>query len=185
MKMLKRMILENLGLKNHIHELLDPNFIMFRFTHYKGSSIISEDHENNIKYDGLSGHTDVSFLTFISQNQVNGLQINKNGEWIDVNLSPNSYAVLCGDSFKAWTNGRLHSVYHRVTMSGEIDRFSIQFNTYLKPGHFIEAPKELVDEKHPLLFKPYEMLGLFSYVASRDSSVDVFKDYCGVSYDKM
>jgi len=98
--MLKKMILENLGLENHIDELLDINYMRFRFTHYKGSSIISGDHENNIKHDGLNGHTDGNFLTFISQNQVNGLQINKNGEWIDVNISPNSYVVLSGDSFK-------------------------------------------------------------------------------------
>ncbi|KAG5628575.1 hypothetical protein H5410_000292 [Solanum commersonii] len=55
----------------------------------------------------------------------------------------------------AWTNGRLHS-----------------------PS--TEAPKELVDEKHPLLFKPYEMLGLFNYVASNPGTTDTFKAYCGV-----
>jgi len=56
--------------------------------------------EMKIKTAGLGGHTDGNFLTFISQNQVNGLQINKNGEWIDVNISPNSCVVLAGDSFK-------------------------------------------------------------------------------------
>ncbi|KAK6802423.1 hypothetical protein RDI58_000203 [Solanum bulbocastanum] len=138
-EMMKRMILENLGLEKHINELLD-NFVLFRFTHYKGSSIINKD-ENN-KYDGLGAHTDNDFLTFIAQNQVNGLQINKNGEWIDASISPNSFVVLS--------------------------------------GHFIEAPKELVDEKHPLLFKPYEMQGLFNYAASNPGTADVFKAYCGV-----
>ncbi|KAG5628574.1 hypothetical protein H5410_000291 [Solanum commersonii] len=96
-EMMKRMILENLGLETHINELLD-NFVLFRFTHYKGPSIINKD-ENN-KYDGLGAHTDNNFLTFIAQNQVNGLQINKNGEWIDASISPNSFVVLSGDSFK-------------------------------------------------------------------------------------
>ena len=96
-EMLKRMISENLGLKNHIDELLNANYILFRFTQYKGSSIASGD-ENN-KAAGLGGHTDGNFLSIISQNEVNGLQINKNGEWIDVNISPNSYVVLSGDSF--------------------------------------------------------------------------------------
>ncbi|KAH0729401.1 hypothetical protein KY290_000533 [Solanum tuberosum] len=144
-EMLKKMILENLGLENHIDELLDINYMRFRLTHYKGSSIISGDHENNIKHDGLNGHTDGNFLTFISQNQVNGLQINKNGEWIDVNISPNSYVVLSGDSFK--------------------------------------APKELVDEEHPLLFKPFEMVGLSEYVASQAGYAapsEAFKAYCGL-----
>ncbi|KAK6802430.1 hypothetical protein RDI58_000210 [Solanum bulbocastanum] len=176
-EMMKRMILENLGLEKHINELLD-NFVLFRFTHYKGSSIINKD-ENN-KYDGLGAHTDNNFLTFIAQNQVNGLQINKNGEWIDASISPNSFVVLSGDSFKAWTNGRLHSPLHRVAIPRENDRLSLQFNTLSKPGHFIEAPKELVDEKHPLLFKPYEMHGLFNYVASNPGTADAFKAYCGV-----
>ncbi|KAG5621039.1 hypothetical protein H5410_006257 [Solanum commersonii] len=88
---------------------------------------------------------DGNFLTFISQNQVNELQINKNGEWIDANISPNSYDVLSGDSFK--------------------------------------APKELVDEEHPLLFKPYEILGLFEFGTSQTGYTDpndLFKAYCGV-----
>ncbi|XP_049386568.1 probable 2-oxoglutarate-dependent dioxygenase AOP1 [Solanum stenotomum] len=181
-EMLKRMISENLELKNYIDELLNTNYFLFRFTHYKGSSIISGD-ENN-KTAGLGGHTDGNFLTFISQNQVNGLQINKNGEWIDVNISPNSCVVLAGDSFKAWTNGRLHSPVHRVTMAGESDRLSIQLFSLSKPGHFVEAPKELVDEEHPLLFKPFEILGLFGYVSSEAGygapPSDVFKAYCGV-----
>ncbi|XP_004228723.2 probable 2-oxoglutarate-dependent dioxygenase AOP1 [Solanum lycopersicum] len=176
-QIIKRMILENLGLEKHINELLD-NFALFRFSHYKGSLSINKD--ENDKYDGLSAHTDNNFLTFIAQNQVNGLQINKNGEWINATISPNSFVVLSGDSFKAWTNGRLHSPLHRVEMPKEGDRLSLQFNTLSKPGHFIEAPKELVDEKHPLLFKPYEMLGLLNYVASNAGTPNAFQAYCGV-----
>uniref|UniRef100_A0A3Q7ERB9 Fe2OG dioxygenase domain-containing protein n=1 Tax=Solanum lycopersicum TaxID=4081 RepID=A0A3Q7ERB9_SOLLC len=176
-EMIKRMILENLGLEKHINELLD-NFVLFRFTHYKGTLSINKD--ENDKYDGLGAHTDNNFLTFIAQNQVNGLQINKNGEWINATISPNSFVVLSGDSFKAWTNGRLHSPLHRVAMPRENDRLSLQFNTLSKPGHFIEAPKELVDEKHPLLFKPYEMHGLFNYVASNPGTPNAFQAYCGV-----
>ncbi|XP_015070811.1 probable 2-oxoglutarate-dependent dioxygenase AOP1 [Solanum pennellii] len=176
-QIIKRMILENLGLEKHINELLD-NFALFRFSHYKGSLSINKD--ENDKYDGLGAHTDNNFLTFIAQNQVNGLQINKNGEWINASISPNSFIVLSCDSFKAWTNGRLHSPLHRVAMPREGDRLSLQFNTLSKPGHFIEAPKELVDEKHPLLFKPYEMLGLLNYVASNAGTPNAFQAYCGV-----
>ncbi|XP_059278460.1 probable 2-oxoglutarate-dependent dioxygenase AOP1 [Lycium ferocissimum] len=176
-EMVKRMILESLGLKNYINGFLDPIFFLFRFTHYKAST----GDENK---PGLGGHTDGNFLTIISQNQVNGLQIlKKNGEWIDANISPNSYLVLSGDSFMAWTNGRLCSPIHRVTMAGESDRFSIQLFSLPKPGYNIEAPKELVDELHPLLFKPYEILGLLEYVTSQagyGAGNDAFKTYCGV-----
>ncbi|CAN4114039.1 unnamed protein product [Withania somnifera] len=181
-EMVKRMVLENLGLKDHTDEFLDPNYILLRFTHYKAASSITSGDENN-KISGLAGHKDGNFLTIISQNQVNGLQIKKNEEWIDVNIAPNSYAVICGDSFRAWTNGRLHSVVHRVAMAGESDRFSIQLFSLAKPGHFIEAPSELVDERHPLLFKPFETLGLFEYVTSEAgyrTPLDPLKAYCGI-----
>ncbi|WMV15145.1 hypothetical protein MTR67_008530 [Solanum verrucosum] len=63
---------------------------------------------------------------------------------------------------------------------GESDRLSIQLFSLSKPGHFIEAPKELVDEEHPLLFKPFKTLGLFGYAASEAPPSDLFKAYCGV-----
>ncbi|KAM3264542.1 hypothetical protein P3L10_001536 [Capsicum annuum] len=72
----------------------------------------------------------------------------------------------------------------KVTTIGENDRFSIQLFSLPKPGHFIEAPKELVDEEHPLLFKPFEILGLFEYIITSqvgDSVPDeTLKAYCGV-----
>ncbi|KAG5621010.1 hypothetical protein H5410_006228 [Solanum commersonii] len=43
---------------------------------------------------------------------------------------------------------------------------------------------KLVDEEHPLLFKPFEILGLFGYASSEAGygapPSDVFKSYCGV-----
>ncbi|MCD7445911.1 hypothetical protein HAX54_024611 [Datura stramonium] len=180
-EMVKRMVLESLGLKNYIDEFLDPNIFSFRFTHYKAAQ--GEEFENKI---GLSDHTDRGFLTIISQNQVNGLQVfKKNGELIDVNIAPNSFAVLAGDSFMAWTNGRVHAPVHRVTMADrDSDRFSISLFSVPKSGYTIEAPKELVGEEHPLLFKPYDIDGLYEYVASKAGrtigAAGAFKAYCGV-----
>ncbi|KAG5572385.1 hypothetical protein H5410_062151 [Solanum commersonii] len=73
---------------------------------------------------------------------------------------------------QAWTNDQLHSPVHRVEMARESDRYSIQLFSLLKPGHFIEAPKKLVDEEHPLLFKPYEILGLFEFGTSQTGYTD-------------
>lgn len=92
------MVLESLGLKNYVNdEFLKPNHFYLRFSHYK-APLQGENIGNKI---GLSGHTDVTVLSIISQNQVNGLQVlKKNGDqWIDVNISPNSFLVLSGDPF--------------------------------------------------------------------------------------
>ncbi|KAG5630009.1 hypothetical protein H5410_001726 [Solanum commersonii] len=55
---------------------------------------------------GLAPHTDKNILTILFQIQVNGLQIQRdNGQWVDIEFSPNSFLVLVGDVFKAWSNG--------------------------------------------------------------------------------
>ncbi|WMV06891.1 hypothetical protein MTR67_000276 [Solanum verrucosum] len=46
-----------------------------------------------------------------------------------------------------------------------------------------KGPKKLVDEEHPLLFKPFEMIGLSEYVTSQAGYAapnDAFKAYCGL-----
>ncbi|PHT51893.1 hypothetical protein CQW23_06355 [Capsicum baccatum] len=182
-QMVKMMVLESLGLTNYVNdEFLEPNNFYLRFSHYKAPT----QGQNIGNKVGLSGHTDVTVLSIISQNQVNGLQVfKKNGEdqWIDVNIAPNSFLVLSGDPFMAWTNGRVHSPIHRVTMAGESDRFSIQLSSLPNGDYTIKPPKELVDEEHPLLFKPYESVEYFKYVmseAGQKTGTGVFKAYCGV-----
>lgn len=94
-EMVKRMVLERLGLQNYIDQFLDLTSFQLRLTKYNAA----QDEEIGNK-PGLGDHTDGTFLTIISQNQVNGLQIlKKNGEWIDVDISSNSFIVLAGDSF--------------------------------------------------------------------------------------
>ncbi|KAJ8533903.1 hypothetical protein K7X08_007227 [Anisodus acutangulus] len=173
-EMVKMMVLESLGLKDYIDEFLDPNFFLLRFTHYKKTQV------KDGNKSGLGTHTDGGYLTIIKQNQ-NGLQVlNKNGEWIEFNTSPNSYVVLSAEAFMAWTNGRLISATHRVHMAGDKDRFSIQLFSSPKPDYTLEVPKELVDEEHPLLFKPFKLLEYFEYVMLGAKNGLGLKNYCGL-----
>ncbi|XP_055830447.1 probable 2-oxoglutarate-dependent dioxygenase AOP1 [Solanum dulcamara] len=172
-EMVKRMVLESLGLKNYIDEFLDPNFFMLRFTNYKDQG----EHEHK---QGLGSHTDGGYLTIIKQNQI-GLQVlNKDGEWICVNTSPNSYLVLSADSFMAWTNGKLRSPPHKVHSEGDTDRFSIQLFSSPNPDYKVEVPKELVDEEHPLLFKPFKIHEYYQYIQSGFKNGVGLKNYCGL-----
>ena len=63
---------------------------------------------------------------------------------------------------QAWSNGRIRSVLQRVTISSELQRYSIGLFCYKKG--MLEAPEQLVDEHHPLLFKPFDNLELVSLV---------------------
>uniref|UniRef100_A0A3Q7GXS9 Isopenicillin N synthase-like Fe(2+) 2OG dioxygenase domain-containing protein n=1 Tax=Solanum lycopersicum TaxID=4081 RepID=A0A3Q7GXS9_SOLLC len=90
--------------------------------------------------------------------------------------------------FLAWANGRLHAPYHRVMMRGKEARYSIGFFSTPKVGYMVEAPKELVDEDHPLLFKPFDHVEYltFSYRAAFNNTKEgmrcesILKTYCGV-----
>ncbi|KAG5583010.1 hypothetical protein H5410_053637, partial [Solanum commersonii] len=72
-------------------------------------------------------------------------------------------------------------------MARENDRFSFQLFADPKTDCTIKAPKELVDEEHPLLFKPYDILGYFEFFgteAGREAGPNVLKAYCGDSMQK-
>lgn len=80
-------------------------------------------------------------------------------------------------------NGRVHSPHHRVMMAGDNARYSVGLFSIPKGGYIIKAPEELVDEQHPLLFKPFdhfEFLGFVYSEAARQSQYTL-KTYCGVS----
>lgn len=84
--------------------------------------------------------------------------------------------------FQAWVNGRLHSPYHRVMMTGNEARYSAGLFSIPKAGYLIKAPEEMVDEEHPLLFRPFdhvEFLG-FYYTEAGQRAQSALKTYCGV-----
>ncbi|KAL3534170.1 hypothetical protein ACH5RR_002631 [Cinchona calisaya] len=81
---------------------------------------------------------------------------------------------------KAWSNGRVHSTLHCVRMSPGETRFSTALFSY--HNGTIQVPKELVDDDHPLPFKPFDHLGFFCFTFSNFSLNDESKirDYCSV-----
>ncbi|KAF7816998.1 protein DMR6-LIKE OXYGENASE 1-like [Senna tora] len=74
---------------------------------------------------GLPAHTDHGLLTLLMQNQIGGLQVQHNGEWVPVNPPPNSYLVNTGDQMEVLSNGRYKSVVHRAVVNKKAVRISI------------------------------------------------------------
>lgn len=65
--------------------------------------------------NGLRAHTDAGGIILLFQDdEVEGLEILKNGEWIDVQPIPNSIVINTGDQIEVLSNGRYKSVWHRV-----------------------------------------------------------------------
>ncbi|XVF25063.1 hypothetical protein REPUB_Repub13aG0181300 [Reevesia pubescens] len=175
-QMTRRMILESFHLEEYMDEHMDSTDYLLRVMKYKGPKTT----ETKL---GLAGHTDNIIVTILYQNEVNGLEFQStDGEWIDLKPSKHSFIVMIGESFHAWLNGRLKATYHRVMMSGDKTRYSLGLFTVPKEGYMIKAPNELVDEAHPLLYKPYDYVEFLKFFYSEDGhkAESALKAFCGI-----
>ncbi|TVU09769.1 hypothetical protein EJB05_43264 [Eragrostis curvula] len=76
--------------------------------------------------NGLRAHTDAGGIILLFQDaQVGGLQLLKDGEWVDVPPMRHSVVVNLGDQLEVITNGRYKSVMHRVVAQPDGNRMSI------------------------------------------------------------
>lgn len=54
---------------------------------------------------GLASHTDIDYLTVLSQNEVAGLSIrNKEGDWVQVDPGQSYFVVFVGQSLRVGNN---------------------------------------------------------------------------------
>ncbi|KAM0946369.1 putative aminocyclopropanecarboxylate oxidase [Dioscorea sansibarensis] len=76
--------------------------------------------------NGLRAHTDAGGVILLFQDdQVGGLQMLKDGEWIDVQPVANAIVINTGDQIEVISNGKYKSAWHRVLVSTEGNRRSI------------------------------------------------------------
>ncbi|XP_008807649.2 1-aminocyclopropane-1-carboxylate oxidase-like [Phoenix dactylifera] len=102
--------------------------------------------------NGLRAHTDAGGVILLFQDdQVGGLQILKDGEWIDVQPIANAIVINTGDQIEVLSNGRYKSVWHRVLATSNGNRRSIAsfYNPSLKASIAPAATKEEADALYP------------------------------------
>ncbi|KAK8608669.1 hypothetical protein V6N13_024083 [Hibiscus sabdariffa] len=157
-KTIRRMILEIFGMDKYVDEHIDSTNYLLKLMKYKAP----QTSEPTV---GAVAHNDMNTLTILYQNEVDGLQVqSKAGEWIDVEPSPDSFVVMVGESLYIWLNGGLSPAYHRVVVKGNKARYSAGLFSASRGGYRVKAPEELVDDKNPMLFKPFdyeEFLGFY------------------------
>ena len=82
-----------------------------RINHYQRHS---EEGEPQAGQLGMGPHTDYGIVTVLYADQVPGLQILLDGDWLDVMPNPGCFLVNLGDLTAEWTNDRWQSTLHRV-----------------------------------------------------------------------
>ncbi|XP_043702409.1 probable 2-oxoglutarate-dependent dioxygenase SLC1 [Telopea speciosissima] len=118
---------------------------------------------------GMPPHSDYGSLTLVLQDEVEGLQIQHQGNWFTVKQIPNSFVVNVGDHLEIFSNGRYKSVLHRVLVNSTRSRISVaslhslSFETVVQP-----APK-LINESNPRRYKDTDFAAFLKYLSSCES----------------
>ncbi|KAJ9700621.1 hypothetical protein PVL29_006096 [Vitis rotundifolia] len=101
---------------------------------------------------GTTKHSDDDFLTILLQDQIGGLQVLHQDQWVDVPPVPGALVINVGDLLQLTTNDRFKSVEHRVLANQKGPRVSVAcfFSTINLPSSKLYGPiKELLSEENP------------------------------------
>lgn len=98
---------------------------------------------------GVEPHTDMSALTILLPNDVPGLQVWKDGNWITVDYIPGALYIHIGDQVEILSNGKYKSILHRSLVNKEQTRMSWAVFC-VPPREMVIGPLgELVDDQNP------------------------------------
>ncbi|KAJ3695907.1 hypothetical protein LUZ60_001284 [Juncus effusus] len=102
---------------------------------------------------GVAPHTDMSAITLLVPNEVQGLQVFKDDHWFDAKYVPNAMIVHIGDQIEILSNGKYKSVFHRTTVNKDKTRMS--WPVFCEPPEeYVVGPlPQLVSEENPAKFK--------------------------------
>ncbi|KAL3839169.1 hypothetical protein ACJIZ3_023760 [Penstemon smallii] len=129
---------------------------------------------------GTSKHTDPPFLTILLQDQIGGLQVFRNNQWIDIRPVEGSFIINIGDLLQMVSNDEFKSAEHRVLANRIGPRISVAcfFSGIAVPAKIYEPIKELISEANVPLYKEFTVFDYMNNFYSKPigkSGLDDFR----------
>ncbi|WCJ27341.1 2-oxoglutarate (2OG) and Fe(II)-dependent oxygenase superfamily protein [Euphorbia peplus] len=130
---------------------------------------------------GLNSHTDGIGLTILLQlNDVEGLQIKEDGNWLPVKPLPSAFIINIGDMLEIVTNGIYKSTEQRATVNSVKERLSIA--TFYSPrlDGDLGPPTSLLTPERPAIFKRISVADFFKAYCSRELDRKTYLDFINI-----
>lgn len=104
---------------------------------------------------GLAPHTDSTLLTILYQNNISGLQVQREGSpgWVTVPPLPGALVINVGDLFHILSNALYPSVLHRVLVNRTCQRISVAYLYGPQPNVEICPHAKVVGPSQPPLYR--------------------------------
>ena len=104
---------------------------------------------------GVGGHSDVSTLTVLLQDETGGLYVRKldSENWVHVPPIKGSLTINIGDALQIMSNGRYKSIEHHVVANGHENRISVPIFVNPRPSDMIGPLEEAVRKGEKRLYK--------------------------------
>ncbi|XP_058115693.1 jasmonate-induced oxygenase 2-like [Magnolia sinica] len=105
---------------------------------------------------GIKSHSDGSRITILLPDKlVDGLEVLKDGQWVNVHAIPYALIINAGDQMEIMSNGIFKSPVHRVVTNSEKERISLAMFLIADGEKEIEPADQLINEDkgQPRLYK--------------------------------
>ncbi|KAF3620159.1 putative 1-aminocyclopropane-1-carboxylate oxidase 5-like isoform X2 [Capsicum annuum] len=87
---------------------------------------------------GKPAHEDLGFFTILYQDEVGGLQVHKDDQWIPIAPCKDKLVVNIGDVIQVLSNNKFKSATHRVVRPRETNRYSYVFFYNVQGDRWVE-----------------------------------------------